>query len=89
MPFSFCQCHGCHGCRGQVEPWAKLKKTRSEEDKKTALCELLVMAEGVLGCCFRFAAPFPAPARCTDLCDAAVARDASVKSEDLGGVRPL
>jgi len=34
----------------QVEPWAKLKKTRSEEDKKTALCELLVMAEGARIC---------------------------------------
>ncbi|CAE7545097.1 OVA1 [Symbiodinium microadriaticum] len=34
----------------QVEPWAKLKKTSSEEDKKTALCELLVMAEGARIC---------------------------------------
>eukprot|EP00913_Durusdinium_trenchii_P012818 g12036.t1 len=34
----------------EVEPWAKLKKTTSAEDKNLAIRELLVMAEGVRIC---------------------------------------
>ena len=53
----------CHTAK--VEPWAKLKKNSSEEDKREALRELLVMAEGLAnsGRVSHGSSPFTAGAR--------------------------
>ena len=43
----FASCWHSSACH-EVEPWAKLKKNTSDEEKSLALRELLVMAEGAL-----------------------------------------